>query len=74
MPGNSLKHRVVFAACMAVITGSLTSTFNILRNYGFQPNFFEHWLRAVTVVYPTIMFCIVVISPYVHRLVARYIP
>ena len=74
MPIIARKRRVAHAATMSVITGSMTVFMATLRNHGFGDGFVELWLKTVVVVYPTIMFSILVIGPRVHRLIERMIP
>lgn len=64
-----MKHRIIFALIMALITTSIISFVLIAINVGFVEKFFFIWLRSWSVSYVLAVSAMLFIGPRVQQLV-----
>lgn len=64
-----MKHKLVFALIMGVITTALISFTLIAINVGFSDQFLSTWLRSWSVAYVLAVSAMLVIAPRIQMLV-----
>ena len=66
-----MKHKIVFALIMGVVTTGIISFTLISVNIGFGERFLKIWLRSWGMAYVVVIPCILLISPLVEKLVQK---
>jgi hypothetical protein len=70
---TELKHKVVFALLMGIVTTAIISFTLISINVGFTPNFWKIWLRSWMIAYAVVIPAILIIGPRIQAIVVRVI-
>jgi hypothetical protein len=66
---NRLKHKIVFAFLMGIITTGLVSLTVILANLGFTETFWLIWLKSWSMAFLVAVPVILIVSPIIERFV-----
>jgi hypothetical protein len=64
-----MKHKIVFALIMGVITTGIISFTLISVNIGFTDKFYAIWLRSWGMAYLVVVPCLLIIAPKIHGFV-----
>lgn len=66
-----MKNKIAFALIMGVITTGIISFTVILVNIGLKPKFLQIWLKSWGLAYVVAVPTILIIAPFIQRLVDR---
>lgn len=66
---NSVRHKIVFAFLMGIVTTGLVSFTVILANLGFTETFWQIWLKSWSMAYLVVVPVILIVSPVMERFV-----
>lgn len=67
----TLKHRLLFALIMALVTSAVVSFMVVAVNLGFPATFLAIWLKSFALAYLAVVPMIVLVGPKVQALVMR---
>jgi len=67
---NMMKHRVVFAALMSLVTVNIVSVTILLAHRVPASQLFEKWLSSVSIAWPIVLMSILLFAPILLRLTA----
>lgn len=65
-----MKHRVVFAALMSLVTVNIVSVTILLTQRVPASQLFEKWLSSVSIAWPIVLMSILLFAPILLRLTA----
>ncbi len=65
-----MKHKIVFALIMGIITTCIISFTLVAVNVGFGPSFIKIWLRSWLLAYVIVIPSLLIIAPKIQKLVA----
>ena len=66
---KSVKHKIVFAFLMGILTTGLVSFTVILANLGFTEMFWRVWVKSWSMAFLVIVPIILIVSPVIERFV-----
>ncbi|HLM60005.1 MAG TPA: DUF2798 domain-containing protein [Pyrinomonadaceae bacterium] len=66
---KNVKHKIVFAFLMGIVTTGLVSFTVILTNMGFTETFWQIWLKSWSMAFLVVVPVILIVSPFVERFV-----
>lgn len=69
-----MKKKIAFAMIMGVMTTGIISFLLISVNLGYGENFLRIWTKSWLLSYTIVIPCILIIGPFVERLVNRLFP
>lgn len=67
-----MKHKILFAVIMGLVTTSVVSFTLVSFNRGFAPGFLLLWIKSWALAYVTAIPVIILLSPKVTLLVAHF--
>lgn len=67
---NAMKHRVVFAALMSLVTVNIVSGTILLAHRVPTSQLLEKWLSSVSIAWPIVLMSILLFAPVLVRLTA----
>lgn len=67
---NNVKHKIVFAFLMGIVTTGLVSLTVVLANLGFTETFWQIWLKSWSIAFLVIVPIILIVAPVIERFVA----
>lgn len=67
---NMMKHRVVFAALMSLVTVNIVSVTILLAHRVPASQLFEKWLSSISIAWPIVLMSILLFAPILLRLTA----
>jgi len=62
---------LLFGALLSIIMVTIISGTVVLINQGYDEHFFAHWFKGFATAWPIAFLAVLVVAPFVRRLVAK---